>query len=335
MSLFDDRVAGKKIGSGFNGTVYEHKDSPHHVIKETYFAEQEARKLRRMSHPRVPGVVGNVEKRDGTQRMIMEKKKGVPIYNALKRNPEDAKKMAGDMFAVTRDIHENGIGHGDLNAGNMLWDHDNQRINVIDFGESNSDKFSAYLEAMAIFNPNGNGLIPAQGGKFANHYAPSDSQGNRIPLEENTRLTKFLKKKYDAQVKRIEESREWILQPENKSYLDKIILLNSGYDSMDDWTEDELETETEMAIEAMDKVIDHIFNPNPMYDVRNGDDGLRGDEEIYDMFIPEVDEEIRWMYDGIEDIVGQIDPDEDDEEEYIIPKRKTFSDFIQHIDHDD
>ena len=157
-----------RLGSGVFGSVNRTKNG---VVKRGMFTKPEITALEELSDsgvtPRVKGLSwedktpdfkagamgGGIKTRRGY--LLMEEAKGQPITKLVSKKdlipPFDTaeRNLAFTEFIKARkEIHLRGFSHQDMHGGNVLWDGDAQKINIVDLGLARKDPRSALVEAI-------------------------------------------------------------------------------------------------------------------------------------------------------------------------------------------
>ena len=108
------------FGSGVDGAVYRHGDSPYAVkiLKDVEMGQKEAGYLKLFSD-RIPGVFPKFyasKTMDGKVVIIMEYIKGITLKKAINDGIK-VKDAAAKLTSLITQLHSTGFAHGDLNAG--------------------------------------------------------------------------------------------------------------------------------------------------------------------------------------------------------------------------
>lgn len=118
----------KYIGGGAYGQVYESND-PNIVIKKGIIGEDEVRianKLKDIGYQNSPKIVAV-----GDRKIAMEKISGLP----LKRVAKDKQQLIkSKVLEAAKQLGELGISHNDLHWGNFIYNEDEDKVYIIDYG---------------------------------------------------------------------------------------------------------------------------------------------------------------------------------------------------------
>jgi hypothetical protein len=120
----------KYIGGGAYGQVYESND-PDIVIKKGIIGEDEVRianKLKEKGYQNSPKVIAV-----GNKRIAMEKISGLPLKRVAKDKQPIIKSK---VLEAAKQLGELGISHNDLHWGNFIYNEDEDKVYIIDYGLS-------------------------------------------------------------------------------------------------------------------------------------------------------------------------------------------------------
>lgn len=118
----------KYIGGGAYGQVYE-SDDPNIVIKKGIIGKDEIRiasKLKDLGYQNSPKIIAV-----GDKKIAMEKISGLPLKKVPKEKQAQIKSKVLD---ATKQLGEMGISHNDLHWGNFIYNEEEDKVYIIDYG---------------------------------------------------------------------------------------------------------------------------------------------------------------------------------------------------------
>jgi len=100
--------------------------------------EREAQAVAGLSHPNVLGIYGLGELGDGTPYFVMQYVSGKSLAARIEEegplDPDEARRITGEVAAALAAAHAKGIVHRDIKPANILYDDESGRALVSDFG---------------------------------------------------------------------------------------------------------------------------------------------------------------------------------------------------------
>ena len=172
-SIKNKLTGSKKIGEGAEATVLDVGGGV--VVKQGRIPKSEAKILESLKNVEgVPRFVmyeaGHQGDRDLRSILAMNKVSGDPIFKLNKEEKSDA---WDDAFRVLKQIHGKGIAHNDLHGNNVLYDRENQKASIIDFGKSQANQMAVINELNQLYGRTKDTFYNASGPvaqKFASNY---------------------------------------------------------------------------------------------------------------------------------------------------------------------
>ena len=78
----------------------------------------------------------------------MSKASGIPLFDAMYEwSPEQKQEALADIWRTRAQMHMAGLAHNDMHGGNMFWDPETGKVNMLDMGMAQDNPMAALLEA--------------------------------------------------------------------------------------------------------------------------------------------------------------------------------------------
>lgn len=172
-SLKGKLAGAKKIGEGAEASILDVGGGV--VVKQGRIPKSEASILQSLKN--VKGVprflayeAGPKQDRDLRSILAMNKVVGDPIFKLNSAEKADA---WDQTFRVMKQIHARGIAHNDLHGNNILYDKQNKKASIIDFGKGQANQLAVVNELNQLYGKTKDSFYNATGPiakRFAENY---------------------------------------------------------------------------------------------------------------------------------------------------------------------
>ncbi|NJM56247.1 MAG: minor capsid protein [Synechococcales cyanobacterium RU_4_20] len=147
---FDLNQEGTYVAKGAFGIVRLVPGPPPAAIKKGEIDPSEIAILKELSDS---GYTPKFIKADLTgeqAQLAMTVVPGLPLGRIKKLRPKEQQQFEAEFLKATKDLHNRGFAHNDIHAGNVFFERETAKVNLIDFGRSQKDPVLAYNEALFI-----------------------------------------------------------------------------------------------------------------------------------------------------------------------------------------